>query len=191
MFTPHILGDAVKNPKQPNALHLLTEQLRFDERRLAASFVEMSGALPRRPAPEHLFHNAASPGRVGYRGLVLVVAARAVMRDAIKTGDRAIIEESARRIDHHFEDAKDCALRQYREIATGEVSLADATELASRETADLSVALTHLALYQDEAARDQTVREIDAEILRLSTLRAQLTTSMPQALNRRAALALS
>jgi hypothetical protein len=165
------------NRKQIQPRGLLAEQLRFEDRRLAASFVEMAGALPCRPEPRHLFDNAASPGRTSYRGLVVVLAARAAMRDAIKSGERATIEETAKRIEHHFDDAKACALLEYFRVVSGAVSLDDAIETASRETADLSVSLTHLALRHDAEARDEAIREIDADMLRLFNLRACLATT--------------
>lgn len=166
----------MQSGKQTKVSGLRSEQIRFDDRRLAASFVEMAGALPCRPTPRHVWDNAASPGRTSYRGLVLILAARAALRDAIKTGIRATIEETARRVDHHFEEAKACALFDYHRVSSGAVTLTEAVELASRETADMSAMLTRFALHHDDNARDEAVREIDAEVLRLMTLRERLVT---------------
>lgn len=102
------------NTKQKRIGYLLSLQQQAAERRLTDAFVEMVGALPRRPEPRHWWDNVASPAHgAPFKGREAVIAGRLAVAAAIKTGDAAIIEETARRVAHFADEMKAQMLVEY------------------------------------------------------------------------------
>jgi hypothetical protein len=185
------MEDLVSQPKQKNPWRLLTQQLRFAQRRLASSFVEMVGALPRRPEPAHVWHNVASPGRVAVKGFDAVVAGWIAMNAAVATGSIAIIDETAHRVERFFDDMKAVALSPYYAHSRGEISMTDARVRASKETTEAIHAILTSGLAANDAC-PLTIREIDEAIGALSELRASMVVvANHEPLNRRAQMVLS
>src|SRR6185503_10536447 len=160
-------GVAVKSTKQKNVAGLLAEQSPFDERALNDAFVQMAGALPCRPAPRHVFDNVAV-GRLPFKGRDALLAADAVLRDAVATGDVAIVEQSAARITAFFRQLEAAALTRYYAIVNGAVSFKDATLAASKETGEALHLMMCSALSGADAPHDEAIREIDEAIEALS-----------------------
>lgn len=118
------------------------ERNRFEERRLASSFLAMTKHLPARPAlSQSSFENVASEGRARYRGHDLVSISKDVMRDAIATGDAVVMKQTAEAIRWHFAELERVGLTDYLAISNGDVSMADATERAMKEVGEAACAM--------------------------------------------------
>lgn len=185
------MGEVVETRKQTNGGGLLSEQDRFDDRRLAASFVEMAGALPCRPEPRHLFDNAASPGRVAYRGRVLVMASHSVLNQAIALNDHSVLDETAQRVERHWDHAQGVAMAPYYQIVSGETTLAEAADRAVERMTHGTAALTRWALDASRQTDAQLIEHIESEVTALLNLREQLIAKASAPLNRRAMMSLA
>lgn len=142
-----------------------------DDRRLASSFIGMAAALRSRPTPRGKWDEVAA-GRAHFKGRDAVLCGQEVMRDAIATGDLAIIEQSAERVACHFDHMKLAALRAYHGIVSGRVTLRAARAKASKETTE---ALHCIVLSVDgEADPQQLAKEITEAIEALCDYRAQV-----------------
>ncbi|MBA3891592.1 MAG: hypothetical protein H0X64_13790 [Gemmatimonadaceae bacterium] len=130
--------------KRNRVSYLQPAQQRFLLRRLSAAFVEMTGALKCRPEPRAMFDNVArEEGAARPKGYDAVLAGQIVMKAAIQQGDPTVIEDTARRVAHYFDELRAAALTDYLERSHGaEALLVD----ASRETSEATHALTLAAL---------------------------------------------
>lgn len=178
--------------KQKKRAHLLYEQDRFEDRRLAAAFVEMVGALPARPQPRHCWDNVASPGRANHKGRGAVLCGRIAMNAAIKTGARSVIEATAQRIARYFDAMKDAVLAPYYALTHGAITLDDARAKASKETTEALDAIMQSVIRHDDRS-PRTLQEIDEAIQALCDLRATMAGrgAVPGPINGRVAAALS
>lgn len=147
----------------------------------------MAKALPSRPEPREPWDNIAR-GRAAYKGRDAVQLGQDVMRVALASGDKTMIEESAQHIAHYFEELKHAALDDYLEFISGTMTLDEARVMASKEGTEA----VHAIVASFTGADYQlTAREVDEAIEALVELRARLPIAPTKMLNRRPALAIS
>lgn len=171
--------------KQLCAGQLLSAQQRFQQRRIVGAFLEMVGALPGgRPEPRSWWNNAArTDNPVPPKGYDAVLAGQITLQAAIASGDAHVIEETARRVEHYFDELKAAALAPYLERTGGSVEMP--IMATSRETADVLAALPEIGLRRGCRATLERVlregREAVTQLLQFNrSIERELATAAPR-----------
>jgi hypothetical protein len=163
----------MQHEKQKGVEKFAPLQESLEDRRLAAVFLGMSGALTARPEPRWIWDSTAS-GRKRYPGHDAVSAARSVVRRALELRDPSVLEESARRIVRYFDRLKDAALNDYRDVVSGGLSFPDAAIRAAKQSAEALREISRNLGTTRSPYDEITLDEVNDAIEALTLLRSKM-----------------